>query len=280
MSITFPFVLLRAVADAPRCESLNIGLVAWPTPGKPVVRLQADAARLRAVHPNLARMDWQGWAQQLQEALMAASDTAAQLTLLALAAAPLRADAQAGTASAEPGAEMDAIEELMARLVATPAATLQRPASRRRTSRMAVEIRDWLKRAKLYSARVEDMSRGRVVGQFPVDAASDLYADFALRNGAVHIMETFDLREVDRLTPALRGEAALKGITLDEAKSRLPGGKRIALVQASDYGVARPAFNLLERYADEMWNLGNTTDRQSFARFVSGALHVEQLPGF
>jgi len=278
MTTTFPFVLLRATSGAPRHESINVGLVAWPF-GKPVVRLAASAARLRALHPNLARIDFQGWSDKVVDALAVAPDVPGQIQLLSILAHPFRADEEPGIASAEDGQEELAIDELIERLVAPPASTIK-GSTRKRANRMVTEIRDWLRRGKLYSSRVEDLSRGRVVSQFPVDPASDLYVDFALKNGAVHVIETLDLRDVDRLSPAQRGEAALKGVTLDEAKDKFANGTRIALVQASDYGVARPAINLIGRYADETWNIGDSGDRARFVKFISGSLHANQLPGF
>lgn len=277
MTTNFPFVLLRATSGAPRHESINVGLVAWPN-GKPIVRLGASATRLRALHPNLARIDFSGWSEKLIDALAVAPDVSAQVQLLSLLAQPFHADEQPGLASAEVGAEDAAISELMASLVAPPSATVKRVA-RKRPNRMVAEIRDWLMRSKLYSRRIEDLSRRRVVSQFPIDAASDLYADFALKNGAIHVIETLDLRNVNQLSSAQRGEAALKGVTLDEAKDRV-AGKRIALVQATDYGIARPAINLIQRYADETWSLDDGNDRSSFVRFISNALHADQLAGF
>lgn len=279
MNVVFPFIVLRAVSAPPRNEVLNVGLVAWPQPGSPVVRLNTNAARLRSLHPNLARVSLSGWADELAQTLAAVGDTDAQRGILPALCAPFSADDEPGTASAELGDEDAAIDELVTRLVATPAATMPAPLRAPRAPRMVREIRDWLRRSKLYSARIEDLSRGRVVGQYPINAASDLYVDFALRNGEVHVMETLDLRDVEHLTPTLRGKSALKGITLDEARESVKG-KRIALVQASDYGVARPAINLIQRYADELWNLGDATDRQAFATFVSHTLHAAQLPGF
>lgn len=280
MNLNFPFVLLRAASGPPRDESINVGLVAWPRPGEPDVRLHAQPARLRALHPNLARIAWNDWPQQLQTALRdGGQDTDTQRALLALLAQPLVADRQTGTVSAAAGQEDTAIVNLMQHLVHAPASTLPRAPTAQRTSRLVREVRDWLRAAKLYSTRAEDLARGRVVGGYPVSAAADLYADFALKNGAVHVIETLDLREVEHLTPSLRGQAALKGITLDEARERLDG-KRIALVQASNYTVARPAIGLLGRYADQLWNLGESADRQAFAGFVAKAMHADQLPGF
>ena len=54
-----------------------------------------------------------------------------------------------------------------------------------------------------------------MVSNYLIDPQTELYADFALLNGQLHVIEVMDLRGVDRLSSAMRGEAALKGVTLE-----------------------------------------------------------------
>jgi hypothetical protein len=93
----------------------------------------------------------------------------------------------------------------------------------------------------------------------------------------VHVIDTLDLRGVGHLTAGHRGQAAVKGITLDEAREQLGAdSRRIAVVAASDYGVARPAIRLLERYATDTYDLATARERERLAAFIGGALHPQQ----
>lgn len=139
-------------------------------------------------------------------------------------------------------------------------------------------MRDWLRGAKAFSRKVDDIARGKVVANYPIDPAADLFADFAVLNGKLNAIETLDLRGVDRLTPSLRGDAAIKGITLDEARSRIDG-RRVVVLSATDYAVARPAIQMISRYADDVWDMHDPDARQQLAAFIAGALHRDQLPG-
>jgi hypothetical protein len=171
-------------------------------------------------------------------------------------------------------------QDLLGRLVRPPAATLPAPrrAPSKRPTRLVHELRTWLRGAKAYSTRVDDLAHGKVVANYPIDPGAGLYADFAVLNGKLNAIETLDLRGVDRLTPTLRGDAAIKGITLDEARDKIDG-RRLVVLSASDYAVARPAIQLVSRYADEVWDMHEAKARQQLAEFIAAALHRQQLPG-
>lgn len=276
MSRTFPFVKLSAVTAAPRSESLNVGLVAWPFGSIPILMLDHSPSRLRALHPNLARMDLDVWKRSVLAELASVDDLENQLALLPHLVQPFSADVVAGLAESDPGHEHDTLDALFTRLVAAPPATIASE-PRKVISRLETEIRGWLRKAKLYSRRLDDLSRRRVVSHFPVDASTDLYVDFALKNGKIHVIETLDMRGLRQLTPAARGVAAMKSITLAEARGNDQIGRKIALISVTDSAIAQPAIRLVERYADDVWHMGSAEDRMCFAKFVSKSLHVDQL---
>lgn len=268
--------------DVTRGEVLNYGIVAMPDGQAARVWVEPTAIhRLRALHPDLARWNAEDQTKTLTELLgeqtsSAARDAVMQLTL------------GAATMSGEPGllvahedemvdaAWLDAkAEELLDRFVRPPKRALPAPKrAKKNTSRLAVELRTWLKGAKAFSSKIEDLSRNRVVANFPVDLNAELYADFAMMNGRLNVIEVLDLRGVDRLTASQRGEAALKGVTLDEAKDQ---AHTVAVVAASDYGAAKPAIRMMQRYAGDMYDLGSSEERARFAAFIAKGLHREEL---
>ena len=276
MSRTNPFVILRAVTSAPRSECLNIGIVAWSDQGNPHVLLDRSPSRLRALHPNLARIDLEGWSKRLKEELARIEGVENQIALLPHMIQPFRVDEVPGCVVSDQAGFLSEVQSIFEKLVVSLPATIKLP-QKKKQSKLHIELRSWFRSAKLYSSRVEDLSRRRVVSNYPVDPSTDLYVDFALKNGKIHVVETLDLRGLTHVTSAVRGDAAIKSITLAEAKNMKEVGKRIALVHASDHSIAQPAVRLIDRYADEVWHMDSSDDRQSFARFVSDALHVDQL---
>jgi hypothetical protein len=280
---TVPYTVLHARGFGARSdELLNAGIVLH-TPDGPRVAIAQDAARLRALHPDYSAVDLTGWAQALewtlQQHFMTLHEPQQQHALLTLFARPFTPAQDMGTATLAADSA-NTLQELMAWLVNAPARTLsatRREVSKRPT-KLASELRAWLRGAKAFSTKADDLKHGKVVANYPIDPGADLYADFAVLNGKLNAIETLDLRGVERLTPGLRGDAAIKGITLDEARAKIDG-KRVVVLSASDYSVARPAIQLISRYADEVWDMHHADERQHLADFIAGALHRNQLPG-
>lgn len=264
---TFNFVLLRANPDELRHESLNAGVVVFDA-ANTCVLIDSSKKRLPSLHPDFGRMDLSLWAEQIQSELRKLSEES-QRVMLPMLCAPFKVDRESGkTIGNDASTQAKALFE---RLVGNQRASL--PVVRTlpvRQTKLTRELRDWFKTSKVFSNKVEDLSKHRVVANYPVSPASDLYADFALMNGKLHVVETLDLRGIDHLTPTLRGGAAIKGITLDEVGEN---GNAIAVIVASDYGIAKPAISLLSRYADDLYDLSAKGEKQRFADFMALSLH-------
>jgi hypothetical protein len=272
-----PFVLLRAI-DQARGECMNAGVVLFAD-GKATVATAPDTKRLKHLHPDFAALSLDSWAAQLQKTLDSMSERLQSheqlMAMLPLLCQPFACDAQAGTATIKDNDVEETLHELLQWQVITPATSIRakRQLGKKQT-KLGVEIRKWLTSQKAYSSRIEDLSKHRVVANYPIDPAADMYADFALQNGKLNVMEIMDLRGVEHLTASMRGEAAVKGITLDEAKRT---ANPIAVFAASDHGVARPAIHLISRYASDVYDLSLTEDRDRFASFVGESLHRQDL---
>lgn len=269
--MTFDYVLLRAMPDATRREILNAGVVVFAS-NNTCVRLDSSKKRLPALHPDFGRIDLSVWAEQIQSELRQHPDET-QRVLLPMICAPFIVDKECGKATGQ-DADFEA-DFLFERLVGKQLASL--PVLKTPTikqTKLIRELRDWFKVIKAFSSKIEDLSKHRVIANYPVAPASDLYADFALMNGKLHIIETLDLRGVDHLTPSMRGDAAIKGITLDEAGDNT---NAIAIIAASDYGIARPAISMISRFANDVYDLSTQNERKRFADFMAKSLHRDKL---
>lgn len=279
-----PYTVLRAVPDLFRGDALCFGLVIWVHERAQVFVDDVAVRRLVALGPNYRRWNAAETQRSLQDEMDRLPTTELRQQWLRLFVSDPAPQQGRVVIVQDQGDAKSQIErhafDLLTRLVRPPAATLPAPtrAASKRPTRLATELRDWLKGAKAYSTKVDDIGRGKVVANYPIDPAADLYADFAVLNGKLSAIETLDLRGVERLTPTLRGDAALKGITLDEARTKIDG-KRVVVLSASDYSVARPAIQLISRYADEVLDMRDAKARQQLADFIAGALHRDQLPG-
>lgn len=268
---TFDYLILRASPDPIRFESLNAGVVVFDNQNT-VVLVDASKRRLPALHPDLGRIDFSEWAEKVQDELRSHPQEM-QITILQILSSPLICDRNIGKTTGE-----DALHQaqyLFKRLIERQSATLSLPKNRIiKQSKLAKELKDWFKSSKIFSNKIEGLSRHLVVENYPVDPASDLYADFALQNGKLHVIETLDLRNIDHLTPSMRGNAAIKGFTLNEVSEN---SNAIAIISASDYSVARPAISMISKFADDVYDVSTIDGRQSLSQFIAESLHKPDL---
>jgi hypothetical protein len=276
MPFPVDYVVLRFVPDPMRGEALNAGIVVFK-PGRPLVYLDIDERRLKALHPDLGSLDYAGWADRITEQLTALENRDEQLAWLVHGLSPLTIDRSIGQLEGDSPEVLDAaVDDVLDRWVRSPKRSLKTRRRRAPTSRLHAELMTWLRQAKLFSPKLSDISNRRVVSNYPVSIEDDLFAEFAMKNGAIHIVETLDLRGVERLTKARHGEVGLKAVLLDQARSiTTSDGQRVLLTAADDYPAVKPAIHLLNKYADRIFASENTQDRQAFADFMSKSLDVE-----
>src|SRR5437899_2010594 len=91
---TYDYLMLRLRPDAARGESLNAGVAVFTHPGVRV-RLRVEPSRARALHPALAKHDWELEASVI-ESRLAPMERHLQEFYLRTAVAPLYADERLG----------------------------------------------------------------------------------------------------------------------------------------------------------------------------------------
>lgn len=278
---TFPFVILRARPSKVRGESLNIGIIAF-VDGKIIARIDADPTRLRAFDPDLAVLPiWVSLQADIEKIADTLLSIESQHHLLKSILDPIFADDKIGQIILDDGEDInDRIESLMMRLVHRPARTLAsiRQSKQNKATKLNLELRNWFKTVNVFSRNVSDLSKHRVVPNYPIAANNDIYAEFALKNGDIHVIETLDFRNHDKVTVTVQKEAAIKSIVLDQANRSLgQGSKKFAVIAASDYGAMRPVISLISGYADDVITMASSQDRQRLADFISASLHSQPL---
>jgi hypothetical protein len=277
--MNFDFDVLAAFSPVPRGEFLNIGIVVWRD-GLPEIHSDFSDTRLGAIDGNYPRLSifrslkagsLNDDLRPLLEPLRNTPD--AMRMLFDSLISPMRCH-DSGKIFCDPKDLGTHVERFMNLLVrrASPVIKLGR---KKRMTKLESDIRNWMSKAKIMGRSMEDLSRGRVVAQYPISVESDIYADFAYKNGSLHVIETLDLRGVEQLTTGLRHAAAFKSITLDIAKDNQNIERCIGVVAASDYSAVRPAIRLFERHSDELFSLDDPRDSQRFADLLANGLHLD-----
>lgn len=273
--------LLIAESAPPRREVLNVGLVLWRD-GLPQIVADISAQRLAALDPNYPKLPVfkvllnGALSAHLRQHLAALAGQPGARSLLDLLISPMKA-VSGGVMFAEDGDFAAHIERALDTLVRRPALTIKTARTKAATpSALETQLKAWFRAAKIMGRSMEDLSKHRIVSQFPISVDANVYADFAYKNGTLHVIETLDLRGLDHVTSSVRNKAAFKSLTLDMARDVVTStGRRIGVVAASDYAAIKSALRLFERNADDLFSVDSPEDTQRLADLLAHSLHLE-----
>lgn len=242
------FSLVRYQPDMQRQEVVNVGVVVFADSG-PLVSLASNQGKLLALDPNfrLARLYDQG--KRLQDAMRTLWEDRTSVDEL------IHSFGTGGSLSLSPPGMLDSenrsieviVEELQKDLVSAPVRSRSREP---KTSRLHTELRQVFRQARILGSAPSDISKHLIVPNFPIDTDIGLFAEFALRNGKLHVTETVDFRT--STTAAKKQEAQAKTLILVEALERLgPVDLRRYVVVTGASSQVQASMNLLERYSDD-----------------------------
>jgi hypothetical protein len=119
--------------------------------------------------------------------------------------------------------------------------------------------------------------QSHVVANFPINREAQMFAEFAVKNGAFHVTETLDVRSVSRQK---LNETGAKALLMDQAQRSL--GKdthRYAIVAANSWAEAKPIFSTLNPYCENLINYHDSSDMRSYLLAIGNATHtVLEMP--
>lgn len=268
---TFLFSLVRYQPDMHRQEVVNVGVVLF-TPIGSHVSFASNQGKLLALDPNFRLNRLFDQAHRLQDALKGLHQAGVPIE------DQVRMFSAGGGVSLSPPGMINAqgqppealIEELLHDLVSAPTKKrLREP----QTSRLHTELRQVFKQARILGSKPGDIAKHLVVPNFPIDPEVGLFAEFALRNGQLHITETVDFRLSTHASK--RQEAQAKTLLLIQALARVGSDdlKRYVVVTGASAQV-QASMNLLERHADDFIV---RESEQDWRRYVD-AMHKAATP--
>jgi hypothetical protein len=151
--------------------------------------------------------------------------------------------------------------------------TLDRPIK----SKLSIDLRKTLDKLGWLGKQPSDIKKNKIVPRYPVSTEDGVYAELAMENGKLHIIETVDFRHITNLN-AKRQETQSKALIFDFADmlQEDKGTNNIVIVAAADYNEVKPLTNLLRRYAHvAQWE--SQTEMNEFFRVAADAIHQPML---
>lgn len=148
-------------------------------------------------------------------------------------------------------------------------------APRRPRNRVRRDLRARFQALQLWSKQDADIERHRVVEQFMLSQDHGIVAEFALRNGAMHITETIDFAL--HTATAKRIEAQAKTLVLDEAQ-RVFGDttKKYVVVAGAEIVGMEASVRLLQDRAT-VYSLESDADMSEYMSLISTAASYTPL---
>ncbi|GIK49433.1 MAG: hypothetical protein BroJett013_21300 [Alphaproteobacteria bacterium] len=264
MAATFDYAVLTAVPDPRRGERVNIGVVVFRA-DRIDVRLESVAYKLRALTGNNLESRLESAQARYRSLFVEGQEPAVALRRIA-GVEPLLKPSELGRFVASNELEYEArIADILKSLVTVP--KRERGETR---SRINTEMAWDFRKANILAETTEGVVHGKVVRNYTVDDSEGLVADFALKNGKLHVTSTLDLRKAS----AGISQAALKSIILDRAKKKNKKTKTIGVyaVDPDMKDMFRQQLNLLAEYSDEMFDWTDRNSRRKLGHLFEDAI--------
>jgi len=257
------YSILRVVPDERRGEIVNVGLVIF-LPDELDVHILPSLTKVRTIDGRVSIDDLYTSAEQLRR--WANEVEGIESKHQAIKEFGLFTVSELGWFKVTQSEDYErTVKKLMADLVVPQAKTR----SSQKIGRLQTELKNYFRSQRLLGKTIEDVSRRLIVPNYPVAPEDNLYADFALKNGTWMVTETLDYRV--RTIATRFKDAALKAVTMDQARLRLGDDTKCFLVYAADPDVRNSIqthINLLSEYAEKVLNFEETDER---------ALYMEQV---
>jgi hypothetical protein len=270
MAHCYKFAIVRLAPDETRDERINIGAVVMSETGLDVrisrrleraraLSAALDVGMLRDLIENLRGLD-----ARLRDA---GTDEAGRFEMLSRIG-PLTLSAS-GSFSAEDHAAYESRVESIFKAMVDPEPQL--PRFREKRSKLLTQVKSVFKQERVLAKKDEKLDSHRIVSGFELDEG--LVADFVLRNGALHVIETVDASgDEDTLRKAI-SEIAVAALILERARMKFGENETKArVVYSASSGlekVAMPSLEAAKHQGAEITNWASAEDRLRFVHSLT-----------
>lgn len=266
MSMIAEYGVLRHQPYPNRTEHINIGIVTFLHDGSIRVHFASNLRKLRAFDPQVELEKLRSWERGLPDYLSGLDKQSARRELENLGTWKLSESLGRFVYNDE--------HEYTKRVVAALSSlvdTRQRNRQERQEkSRLFIDIKNafsingWLGRGQT------DIDKHMIVPRYKLSPETGVSAEFALRNGKLHVLETVDFRT--STMSAKRQEAMSKALVFDLACELEKKSVNAYVVLAGGMqDEAKQTVNLLNRYAENVLHWEDQSDMQGLMNMMANA---------
>lgn len=269
----FDYALIRYTPNPKRGETINIGLVVFMETGIDV-RILSSSAKVRMIDGVSSQMDIDRIKESMQQLTQIVATPDEQYQLLSTFNKGLFLSSKAQFALDELSQYNDKVDQLFNDLVKPF------PGNEKviRSSRLTTKLKNRFASLKLLAKDSSELSKHKIVHNYPISEKTGLSADFLLKNGVYHLSEVIDFN-VNDVQIKLK-ETSLKVMTFMASETALSGPvKRYFVYSASSdkEKLITHHLNLAEDYSDKMFNIDSNDEYQKYMTMISEFAHI-QMP--
>jgi hypothetical protein len=278
MARSYSFSIVRVGASAPRDERLNVGIAVLEDE-RLDVRLPRTLAKLHALSNALDETTVRAAAENLPEIYklvatknLGASDRLTQLRALS----PFEFSSPGEFIAGSREAYEAELEGLLRRLVdPEPAPPKTRP---KKPSHLATVLRKAFRKERILAQKGEELSAHRVLTNLVL--AEGFSADFVLKNGSFHVIETVDAAGPNASPRKAVADIAVSALTIEQARIHFgeseTKGRLVYQASAATEAAADSALTAAEHQGIELVNWASQDDQRKLLVTVSSL--AEPLP--
>ena len=267
MAAAYEFCVIRLAPQNARGERLNVGLAVF-TDDNLDVRLARRLEKVRAISAAVesdALGELLRNLSSLDEIIRSGGDTdSASRRRILDQVAPLSLS-EFGTFSAAHSGEYEERVQAILKAMIEPEPA---PAHvRMKRSRLLTQVKNVFRQERVLAKKDETLDSHRIVQQFELDEG--LVADFVLRNGSMHVVETVDASGDENSLRRAIGEIGIAALVLERARMKFGDDRTNArLVYEASAAIERIAQPSLEAAAHQGAVLTNWASADERSKFV------------
>lgn len=252
-----PFGVVSHYPHENRSEHINIGIIVWQY-NKPRFHLSPNLRRLLAFDPSVNVSKLRSWEDTLPDFLrdMGLDSMESQHQFLRQFGR-IRLSENLGVISFYD--ETNYLEKVSVMLNLLTAPHKKEGAIREEKSRLTIELKNLFRLYDWLGNKPDDINNHFIVQNYVISEQEDLVADFGLKNGKLHAIQSVDFRVENQSSK--KQEARSKALILNIAQDELKA-KTYTIIAGDTKGL-QPSIKLIERYSDVV-NWDNRDDRSEF----------------
>jgi hypothetical protein len=266
----YKFAIVRLAPDDTRDERMNVGAVVMSEGGLDMRisrRLERARALSAAIDIEMLRRSIENLRDVDERLRETGTDQAGRFALLSrigpLALSP------PGTFTAEDAAAYETRIDSILKVMVDPEPALARPHHKR--SKLFAQMKKSFRDARVLATKDETIDSHRVVRSLVLDEG--LVADFALKNGTMHVIETVDASDDESSPRRTVSEIAVSGLVLERARMTFGEQTVTRMVYSASAALEKLAAPALAAVAHQGAQIINWASHDDRLRLV----HTESL---